>query len=76
MFNAWVGRAPDFGISLPGAQWTRIHPNNKVWLRRLESTYYWKYSVLFRMRNMNSLAHRNCDFGHAFSRSDQIVSTH
>jgi len=63
-------------LILVGAQLTRIHPNHRVWLGSLESTYYWKHSVLFRMRNMNPLAPSNCDFGHAFIRSDQIVSTY
>jgi hypothetical protein len=43
-------------LILVGAQLTRIHPNHRVWLGSLESTYYWKHSVLFRMRNMNPLA--------------------
>lgn len=36
------GRTPDIGLSLPGAQLTRMHPNHKGWLGSLEFTYYWK----------------------------------
>ena len=49
------GRAPDLVFLFLGAQLTRVYPNHKVWLGSLESTYYWKYSVLFRMQDMNSL---------------------
>lgn len=65
-----MDRAHDIGLSLPGAQLIRMHPNHKVWLEALKSKYYWKHSVPHAEHEFFS------DYGHAFSRCDQIVSTH